>query len=91
MKPIGEMKKDELVEFALAEFGLEIDAARSVKELRIEVENLAGSKGKRPAEADAEVESTHLRHPKTGVVYAATPFLRARGDLMPCDAKGKAV
>lgn len=90
------MKKDELAEYAIAEHGVELDLAKPVKELRDEVIAMDDSKkaGKAPKAAvadDEEVVSTHLKHAVNGRVYPSTPALRARKDMIPCNANGKSV
>jgi hypothetical protein len=93
-KPVSEMKKDDLSEYAIAEHGVELDMTKPVKELRDYVAALDEKKasgGPKEAAADEEVFSTHLKHPVNGRVYLSTPGLRARKDMIPCNAKGKAV
>ena len=93
-KTVAEMKKDELALYAIAEHGVELDLAKPVKELREYVtaldEKKAG-KGVPDKEDEEKPESSHLKHPVNGRVYQSTPVLRARKDLIPCNAKGKPV
>ena len=93
-KTVAKMKKDELALYAIAEHGVELDLARPVKELREYVTSLdekKAGKGVPDKEDEEKPESSHLKHPVNGRVYQSTPVLRAREDLIPCNAKGKPV
>lgn len=95
-KQIGDMNKNELIEYAVKTLGVELDGHKKVSELRAEVSALAALKGK-PAVVTADdlekpkAEITHLKHPGNGRVFLATKHLLSRGDMIPCDAKGRPV
>lgn len=95
MSEVSKMKKDDLAAHALAEHGVELDLAKPVKALRDEViamdEKKAGKDTKVAVADDEEVVSTHLKHAVNNRVYLSTPALRARKDMIPCNANGKAV
>lgn len=92
MKPIEDMTKDELRDYALGEFGVELDMTKKRADLIVEV-----SKLKKPepvankVEHAAKVKATHLKHPSNGRVFVATDHLLKRGDMLPCDAEGNLV
>ena len=87
------MNKDELSEYARSEHGVELDMTKKVNDLRSEVAALdmdKFSKTQPVAQATQEVSvsSPFLRHPVNGRVYATTPELAKRGDMIPCDKDG---
>lgn len=89
-KPVAEMNKDELEEYAIANHGVEIDKRRKLDDLRAEVAKLDADK-KEPTKAVSVPDAVHpgyLKHAVNGRVYKATKELIARGDMIPCDAKG---
>lgn len=93
---VSTMKKDDLSAYALAEHGVELDLTKPIKDLREYVASMDDKKAKKQGQTQDDEEkevplSTHLKHPVNGRVYEATPALRARKDMLPCNAKGKAV
>jgi hypothetical protein len=87
------MKKDEVVNYALAEFGVELDPHRPLKELRSEVKTFE-AKRKSPGEKKSSQslkDVKYLKHPTNGRVFPSTPHLLSRGDMLPCDKSGKRV
>jgi hypothetical protein len=84
------MDKNELADFALSELAVELDLHRPLKELKQEVKNLL-EKGKTAPAAAMPNEVKYLKHPSNGRVYAATPILWRRGDMIPCDKDGTPV
>lgn len=93
------MKKGDLINFALAQFGESLDPEKDVKELRAEVTGLLDKARKKeglPPLKEAKKMAPKelpkfLRHPVNGRVYEYTPQLGARGDMIPCDADGNNV
>lgn len=90
-KPIDEMNKDELDEYALAEFGVEIDKRRKLEDLRADVMALSTKQVTVKKVVIEPVQALYLRHSVNGRVYLSTPTLVARKDMIPCDANGKNV
>lgn len=94
-KPIEDMTKDELREFALGEHGIELDMTKKRTDLIAEVSKLqkAAPVGaeKEPEPVAVKAKATHLKHPANGRVFVATEHLLKRGDMLPCDADGKLV
>lgn len=95
----SQMKKKELISFALVQFGEVLDPEEDVKELRAKVTamldkarkkeglpTLEQAKKQRPKETP-----NFLRHPHNGRVYEYTLPLAARGDMIPCDKDGNNV
>ncbi|HEX7116271.1 MAG TPA: hypothetical protein VF193_14180 [Steroidobacter sp.] len=89
-RPVDEMDKNELAEFALSELAVELDLHRPVKELREEVKNLLAKGNVTPVLAVPQ-DVEYLKHPSNGRVYRATPQLWRRGDMIPCDQDGNPV
>lgn len=104
-KPIDDMTKDDLREFALGEHGVELDMTKKRAELIEEVKALIGkpAPANEPEKPSAKKASpnkhgdksdkkiTHLKHPANGRVYVATEHLMKRGDMLPCSEDGKLV
>lgn len=104
IKPIDDMTKDELREFALGEHGVELDMTKKRAELVEEVnklqsngqkndpENPVAEKAATKKQKDKQARKiTHLKHPANGRVFVATEHLLKRGDMLPCDADGNLV
>lgn len=90
---ISTMTKDDLAEYALGQYGVELDKRKKIETLRAEVQAL-GEKGAAPKaepEAATSANAAYLKHRKNGRVFVATPALIKRGDMIPCDAKGDPV
>lgn len=94
-KPIEDMTKDELREFALGEHGIELDMTKKRSDLIAEVSNLKKDKPvgseKEPDPVAAKAKAAYLKHPANGRVFVATEHLVKRGDMLPCDADGNLV
>ena len=95
---IEEMTKNELTEYALAEFAFDLDMTKKVSELRAEVSALV--KDGVPAKEDPVQDRTDtaylkkpgwLKNPATGFVFPATPLIRKLTNLVECDADGKEI
>lgn len=95
---LSQMNKDQLENYALAHFDVDIDKRNRIDDLRKEVQALIDNNGPelteegvQAAEESAYEQAAYLKNPKTGHVFHATRLLRARGDLVACDAKGKRI
>lgn len=92
----SQMKKKELISFALVQFAEVLDPEEDVKELRAKVTALLDKARKKeglPTLDQAKKQRPKelpkfLRHPQNGRVYAYTPQLAARGDMIACDKDG---
>lgn len=95
IKPIEDMTKDELREFALGEHGVELDMTKKRADLIVEVSKLQkpepASAEKEPDPVAEKKKATHLKNPANGRVFVATEHLLKRGDMLPCDADGNLV
>lgn len=104
-KPIAEMTKDELAEYALAELGLDLDMRKSLDTLRDMVAK-AAKKGAPETNtgdetviaADAPIplaSATHFKNAETGNVFPATKYLADSfvryGHPVPCNAGGQSI
>lgn len=91
--PINKMTKDQLEEYALAEFGVEINKTEKVDVLREQVAAMAAKPqpGLKNVDLLKKIDNTHFKHPVTQIIYQSTPYLAARGDLIACDKKGNPV
>lgn len=89
--PIEEMTKDQLELFAKQKHGKDLDKRRKLEELQKEVLALEGGETRSAETVAAGSRATHLRHPVNGRLFEATDLLRKRGDMIPCNADGKAV
>ena len=89
---IEEMDKDQLEAYALANHGVELDKRKKLDDLRAQVAEMdAPPQPKGNVKAARKEPEGYLRHPTNHRVYKATPLLKARGDMIPCDKNGKNV
>lgn len=89
-KPIREMNKDELEEFAKQK-GVEIDKRRKLEDLVKVVEEAVAKPAEAQAPAVKKPKPTHVRNPNTGYVVHANPWLLENKEFEPCDADGNPV
>lgn len=91
---VKEADKDALYDYALGQYGVELNKRKKLEDLQKEVQSLIET-GQLP-EAPVKVKEDKktplfLRHPTNGRVYEYTDFLAKRGDMIPCDADGNNV
>lgn len=84
-KPIEEMNKDELEQYARKEYSFDIDKRRRLDDLILQVKSIAASKAK-PAPVEEEKPKGErvpkkVRHIKTGVEWWWNPLYSGNPDL----------
>lgn len=90
-KPIEEMNKDELRDFALSEHNIKLEMRKSIETLRQEVLKAGGKIENAVESSSGKIASTHLKNRETGLFWPRTRLLEERGDLIPCDENGNEV
>lgn len=84
-KPVEEMNKDELEEFALKEYQFNIDKRRRLDDLIEQVKSFASKKPKVEAAAEEKAKGDRtpkkVRHIKTGVEWWWNPLYSGNPDL----------
>jgi hypothetical protein len=94
MTDISEFDKDQLAEFALSEYKVELDMRKSLDKLKAEVEKLAA---KPAVKAEIAVKdlggATHIKNIETGNVFPVTPLLikHLGSNGLLCNDKGNRV
>ena len=88
--------KDELIAFAFAHFGKEINGRLIVKDIKEQVVNLLNGMDEDDEQdqdtTDAGVDYSYCLNPLNKRVLIASPGMRRlvkQGDLVPCDKSGK--
>lgn len=89
-KPISEMNKQELRDYAKQTFGVDLDMRKSVETLQEQVSKLKPKVRTDKVEVQSKPKPTHLKNPATGFFWPYHKLLEERGDLIPCDENGHA-
>lgn len=89
---ISTFNKDQLADFAKAEFNLELDMRKGLEKLRDEVKALQVPVIKKIAKAEEKATAKFLLNRNTGLVFAYTDELHKHlTNAIACDADGNPV
>jgi hypothetical protein len=90
-KPVSEMNKQELRDYAKQTFGVALDMRKPVEALQEQVGKLTPKGESKPDAPKVKAKATHLKNPVTGFWWPWHKLLAERGDLIPCDENGNVV